>query len=196
MSNIIYTQFWNMILLDVAFPIVQPIYGVSSAHFQNTRVQGQWHHRRVNTKCPFTISPFSHQGGTASLSPLYLMVLKVLVTKGKSLPSRKVAWNWEMRSSSGHLGHYMSLKSSQRRKRLCWLRILVPFAMRNLGYLDTFGPMRLHLESRAHQEFLHLKENANILTEIRPPRTQVHQNYRFIPHSTYRTSFSQGMSRR
>lgn len=45
---------------------------------------------------------------------------------------------------------------------------IVPLAMRNPGYLNNFGPMKLDLEVRAHHEFLHLKVSENILTKIRP----------------------------
>lgn len=49
---------------------------------------------------------------------------------------------------------------------------IVPLAMRNPSYLNTFGPMKPYLEARVYHEFLHLKVNDNILTKIRPLGTE------------------------
>lgn len=64
----------------------------------------------------------------------------------------------------------MLLKEQSEKEVTLLAKKIVPLAMRNPGYLNTFGPMKLY------HEFLHLKVNDNILTKIRPLGIQVHQD--------------------
>lgn len=155
---------------------MQQIYGAAFPHLQNkeSRAGGTAGELILSVLSLFCLS--ATKEFLLPISPLDSMALKLLVSKRKSLPPRKVAWNWKLIGSSGHFGHIMPLKEQSEKKVTLLAKKIVPLAMRNPGYLNTFGPMKLYLEDRAHHEFLHLKVNDNILTKIRPLGTQVHQD--------------------